>query len=76
MLLWCFEMKHTTIELYGDVDPIVIETRKSTCKHLIQKAKARITELQKVPIKSRDDELISSILKAIDWNEKIINEEI
>jgi len=69
-------MKRTTIELYGDVDPVVINTRKSTCKHLIQKAKARITELQKVPMEKRDDTLVDAIVKAIEWNEKIINEEI
>ncbi len=69
-------MKRTTTELYGDVDSVVIETRKSTCRHLIQKAKVRITELQKVSMKSRDDNLIDTILEAIEWNEKIINEEI
>ncbi len=68
--------KPTTVELYGVVDQVVIDTRKSTCKHLIKCGKKRLKELQQVELLKRDNALIGNILKAIEWNEKIINEEI
>jgi len=65
----------TTEYLYGkDFDSNILKLQKEVAIYKIKRAKLLITELQKVQLMKRDDERISSILEAIDFNKNLLNE--
>lgn len=62
--------------LYGDLDNLVIETQKSVAKAKIEACHKLIEILNKVPLEARDDERLDAIVKAREFNKKLLNEEI
>ena len=63
-------------DLYGDVPADVKDTRKSVCRFYLRSAKRQLEDLSKTHYLHRDDERVAAVLKAIKWNQKIIDEEI
>ena len=70
------KMKRTTIELYGDVEKEIIETRNSLARYFIAKAKKRIEALCQDGVKDIDDALLNDVLKAKDFWERLMREEV
>ena len=62
--------------LYGDLDTVVIETQKSVARAKIEACYNLIETLYKVPPEARDDDRINAIVKARDFNQKLLDEEI
>lgn len=62
--------------LYGDLPNIVIETQKSVAKAKIEACHKLIEILHEVPLEARDDERLDAVVKAREFNQKLLNEEI
>jgi len=69
-------MNRTTKELYGIVPSDIIATRNSLAKYFIDSANKRIVELNKVLYMDRNDELITDCIKAREFWEKLISEDL
>ena len=66
-----------TTYLYGEnFDPIVLATQKSVAEYKIVRAKTLLVKLQEEDLESRDIARINKVLKAIEFNERLINERI
>ena len=68
-------MKNSTRELYGDIPESIILLQKNIAKEKIKYAKKRLKELHKAPFWEREELLINKVVKAISWNEALVNEE-
>ena len=62
--------------LYGDLDQVVIETQKSVARAKIEACHKLIEILHEVPLEARDDERLDAVVKARDFNQKLLDEEI
>jgi len=62
--------------LYGDLDSVVIETQKSVAKAKIEACQKLIGILYRVPLEARDDERLDAVVKAREFNQKLLDEEI
>ena len=62
--------------LYGDLDTVVIETQKSVARAKIEACHKLIEILHEVPLEARDDERLDAVVKARDFNQKLLDEEI
>ena len=67
-------MKHSTKYLYGDLDPIILDTQKSVAKAKLEACSKLLKELLSVPYQAQDDEHIIAVVKAREFNNKILEE--
>ncbi len=67
-------MRHSTKYLYGDLDPIVLETQKSVARAKLKACSKLLEELLSVPYQAQDDEHIKAVVEAREFNNKILEE--
>lgn len=66
----------TSKYLYGEVDKELLQKRKEIAKEFKEAANRLISILYKVPLEARDDDRLNAIVKARDFNQRIIDEEV
>ena len=66
----------TSKYLYGEVDKELLQKRKEIAKEFKEAANKLISILYKVPLKPRDDDRLNAVIKARDFNQRIIDEEV
>jgi len=70
-------MKFTTKQLYGnDIPDELIQQRKEVLMMFKGYAHIQLTKLYEPDMWNRNEEQINAVSKAIDWIEKILEEEI
>jgi len=66
----------TSKYLYGNISKELLLKRKEIAKEFRDAANRLIEVLYEIPMEARDDERLGEIVKARDFNQRIIDEEI
>ena len=61
-------------DLYGKLDPIVLATQASVAEAKLNAIHKVLSKLQKVPLEARDEERINAVIKAREFNKKMLKE--
>jgi len=65
---------HNTEYLYGKLDPVILATQASVAEAKIKATHKLLSKLHEMPMEGRDELRINAVIKARDFNAKLLEE--